>query len=64
MLDAVQWDICDYISKSDLRGDVHMTREEMIILLSLNSNYSEQYLNSCSNEQLTKLYNDKFDHGK
>ncbi|MGQ7108370.1 hypothetical protein ACUN13_29525 [Bacillus cereus group sp. Bce041] len=64
MLDAVQWDICDYIPKSDLGGDVHMTREEMIILLSLNGNYSEQYLNSCSDEQLVNLYNDKFNYGK
>lgn len=41
-----------------------MTREEMVILLSLNSNYSEQYLNSCSDEQIENLYNDKFNHGK
>lgn len=41
-----------------------MTREEMITLLSLNGNYSEQYLNSCTDEQLTNLYNDKFNHGK
>ncbi|MGG1340144.1 hypothetical protein ABE244_06100 [Bacillus toyonensis] len=41
-----------------------MTREEMITLLSLNSNYSEQYLNSCTDEQLTNLYNDKFNHDK
>ncbi|WP_179953610.1 hypothetical protein [Bacillus sp. BB56-3] len=64
MLDAVQWDICDYIPKSYLEGDVHMNREEMIIRLILNSNYSEQYLNSCSDQQLTNLYNDKFNHGK
>lgn len=36
----------------------------MIILLSLNSNYSEQYLNACSDEQLTRIYNEKFNHGK
>ncbi|AKR38498.1 hypothetical protein P4K49_29640 [Bacillus cereus] len=59
MYDAIQWNAADYIPECDLKGDVHVTREEMIILLTLNSNYSEEYLNTCSDEQITNLYNDK-----
>jgi len=40
-----------------------MTREELIFLLKMNTRYSRGYLESLSDEELQKLYEEKIING-
>ena len=40
-----------------------MTREELIFLLEMNTRYSRGYLESLSDEELQKLYEEKITNG-
>lgn len=40
-----------------------MDREELIFIIEMNTNYNRGYLESLSDEELKKLYEEKINHG-
>lgn len=47
------------LTSKDKRVDINMTRDEMIAVLEIKTNYSYEYLKSLSPEALEKLYKEK-----